>query len=86
MIIIMIIALVVISFLIIKEQQPVDRLYIAFCLIAVITATTGITAFFFNYIKDDEKETVVKILNGDIKYDTISMDKHGKLLEIEIIK
>jgi len=86
MIIIMIIGLIIASYIIIKEQKPIDRAYIALCLFAAITATTGITIFFFDCIKGDEKETVVKILNGDIKYDTISMDKYGKLLEIEIIK
>lgn len=35
---------------------------------------------------ETKKEDIVNILNGDVKYDTVSMDKHGKLLEIEIIK
>ena len=54
-----------------------------FCVVIIIILTTIIVSV---VDKEVEEKDIINILNGDIKYDTISMDKHGKLLEIEIIK
>ena len=53
------------------------------CIGAILILATILISKINNEIN---KEDIVNILNGDVKYDTISMDKYGKLLEIEIIK
>lgn len=68
---------------IVKSSKDDDFVCPSFAVGIIILLTILLTSRIDYEFKKDE---IINILNGYVKYDTISMDKHGKLLEIEIIK
>lgn len=60
-----------------NENVPASITVLIFCLAFVCLALS-------NSIAEKNNKYTIKALNGTLKYDTVSLDKSGKLFEIKI--